>query len=71
MTQRAYLLGGRLADSLEKTGRQDDTRIDIDQDHEVAYWSNELGVSRDQLRSAVAKAGPMVKNVREHLQLRD
>jgi hypothetical protein len=60
-----------MADSLEKTGRQDDARIDIDQDHEVAYWSNELGVSRDQLRSAVAKAGPMVKNVREHLQLRD
>jgi hypothetical protein len=27
--------------------------------------------SRDQLRSAVAKAGPMVKNVRDHLQLRD
>jgi hypothetical protein len=71
MTQRAYLLGGRLADHVEETGRQDDTRIDIDQDHEVAYWSNELGVSRDQLRSAVAKAGPMVKNVREHLQLRD
>jgi hypothetical protein len=37
----------------------------------AAYWSNELGVSRDELRSAVAKAGPMVKNVREHLQLRD
>jgi hypothetical protein len=25
-------------------------------------------VSADQLRSAVAKVGPMVKNVREHLQ---
>jgi hypothetical protein len=37
----------------------------------VNYWANELGVSRDALRSAVAKAGPMVKNVRDQLQLRD
>jgi hypothetical protein len=29
----------------------------------LAKWSEKFGVSRDQLRSAVAKAGPMVKNV--------
>jgi hypothetical protein len=59
-----------MADDLKDTGRQDDSRINIEQDHEVRYWSEKFGVSRDELRSAVAKAGPMVKNVREHLQHR-
>jgi hypothetical protein len=45
-------------------------RINVDQDHELTYWSEKLGVSRDTLREAVAKAGPMVKNVREHLHRR-
>ena len=60
-----------MADGLKQTGRQDDARINIEQDHELNYWANEFGVSRDELRSAVAKAGPMVKNVPEHLRLSD
>ena len=60
-----------MADDLKRTGKADDARINLDPDHEVNYWANEFGVSRDELRSAVAKAGPMVKNVRDHLQRRD
>ena len=56
-----------MADDLKQTGRQDDQRINLDQDHEVNYWSTELGVSREELRRAVEQAGPMVKNVRQHL----
>ena len=56
-----------MADDLQKTGHQDDTRINVDQDHELSYWSEKLGVSRDRLREAVAKVGPMVKNVQQHL----
>jgi len=56
-----------MADDLRQTGRQDDQRINPDQDHELNYWSKELGVSRDELRRAVEQAGPMVKNVRQHL----
>jgi hypothetical protein len=33
-----------------------------------ASRSENLGVSRDELRSAVAKAGPMVKTRGDHLQ---
>lgn len=57
-----------MADDLKETGRQDDERINVDQDHELSYWSEKLGVSRDRLREAVAKAGPMVKNVQQHLR---
>jgi hypothetical protein len=37
----------------------------------VHYWAEALGVSEDVLRSAVAKAGPMVDDVKAHLQLGD
>jgi hypothetical protein len=60
-----------MADDLKQTGKADDARIDLEQDFEVNYWANELGVSSDKLRSAVAKAGPMLKDVRQHLRHRD
>jgi hypothetical protein len=59
--------GGSMADDLKQTGRQDDERINPDQDHELAYWSEKFGVSRDELRKAVQAAGPMVKDVQRHL----
>jgi Protein of unknown function (DUF3606) len=57
-----------MADSLKEGGRQDDQRINVNQDHELSYWSEKLGVSRDRLREAVAKAGPLVKNVQRELR---
>jgi Protein of unknown function (DUF3606) len=56
-----------MPDDPKQTGKPDDQRINLEQDHEVNYWSKELGVSREQLRQAVQQAGPFVKNVREHL----
>jgi len=56
-----------MADDLKQTGRQDDQRINVEQDHELSYWSRELGVSREELRSAVQQAGSLVKDVRQHL----
>jgi hypothetical protein len=56
-----------MADDLKQTGRQDDQRINVEQDHELSYWSKELGVSRERLRQAVEQAGPLVKDVRQHL----
>ena len=56
-----------MAGDLKQTGRQDDERINPDQDHELAYWSEKFGVSRDELRKAVQAAGPMVKDVQRHL----
>jgi hypothetical protein len=56
-----------MADNLKQTGKPDDQRINVEQDHELNYWSNELGVSREELRNAVKQAGPMVRDVRQHL----
>ena len=43
-------------------------RINLNRDHEVRSWAKSLGVSEDELRSAVAQAGPMVKDVKAHLR---
>ena len=59
--------GGSMADDLKQTAKPDDPRINIDRDPEVSYWANELGVSPNELRQAVEDAGPMVKDVRQHL----
>jgi len=56
-----------MADDLKQTGKPDDQRINLEQEHEVSYWSKELGISRDELRRAVQQAGPLVKSVRQHL----
>jgi Protein of unknown function (DUF3606) len=56
-----------MADDLKKTGKQDDERINVEQEHELGYWAEKLGVSREQLRKAVQSAGPMVKDIRRHL----
>ena len=57
-----------MADDLMQTAKPDDERINVNQDHELTYWSEKLGVSRDRLRETVAKVGPMRKAVEQHLQ---
>jgi hypothetical protein len=60
-----------MADDKSKVGKPDRDRINLEEPYEVRDWAKSLGVSEDQLRSAVAKAGPMVKDVRNHLQQSD
>lgn len=56
-----------MADDLKNTGKQDDIRINVNQDHELTYWSKILGVSAEQLKAAVKAVGPMVKDVKKYL----
>ena len=57
-----------MADNTGEIGRQDDARINVNQDHELTYWSRRFGVSRDRLREAVARVGPLVRNVERELR---
>jgi len=56
-----------MSDNLTKTGKADDSRINIHQQHEVQYWTRALGVTAEQLKAAVQAVGPMVKDVKRHL----
>jgi hypothetical protein len=56
-----------MADNKQQRGQQDRNRIDVHEDYELRYWTEELGVNPDELKSAVQKVGPSAKAVREHL----
>jgi hypothetical protein len=52
-----------MADDKTKTGKPDRDRINTDEAYEVRDWAKRFGVSEDALKTAVQKAGPMVKHV--------
>jgi hypothetical protein len=56
-----------MPDDKTKTGKGDDSRINVNQPYEVQYWCKELRCTEQQLRDAVRAVGPMVKDVRRHL----
>ena len=56
-----------MADNPDDRGPRDRSRINVNQPHELQYWSRKLGVTEQELRSAVEKAGPMVDNVQREL----
>ena len=58
--------GGQMTDDSTKTGAADRLRINVNQPHELAYWTKTLGVSEDELRSAVGKVGVMANDVKRH-----
>ncbi len=56
-----------MSDDLKNRGVQDRARININEEHEVRYWTNALGVSKEQLAAAVQAVGVSAEKVREHL----
>jgi len=46
-----------MSDDTELPGGQDRTRINLSQEHEVRYWTKELGCTAEELRAAVQRAG--------------
>jgi hypothetical protein len=58
-----------MADDLNAWSSQDG-QITIQDDCEVEYWTEALGVSRDQLAAAVKAVGAHAEDVRRHLASR-
>ena len=56
-----------MPDDKDKTGKPDDIRINVNEDYEVRYWSQNLNVTPEQLKDAVRQVGPMVADVRRKL----
>jgi hypothetical protein len=55
-------------DDRQNRGPQDRTRVNTEQDYEVRYWTQELGVTEAELRAAVQRVGSSADKVREHLK---
>ena len=56
-----------MADDLRNRGEQDRSRISMSEEHEVKYWTEALGVSREQLQRTVDKVGNSAAAVRKEL----
>lgn len=56
-----------MADDKRNIGSPDRDRINLGEPYEVQYWTRALGVSADELRSAVDAVGSTAEAVRRHL----
>lgn len=56
-----------MADDTSNRGPADAARINVHEKWELDYWTKELGVTPQQLKDAVEKAGVMAADVRKHL----
>jgi hypothetical protein len=57
-----------MADNLQNRGPQDRSRVNLSEDYEVQYWTKKFGVSEQQLRNAVYKAGSSADAVEKALK---
>ena len=57
-----------MSDNPDLTDYRDRDRIDVHQDHELRYWSKEVGVAAEILKDTVQDAGVMVADVRRELR---
>lgn len=53
-----------MSDNLEKKGPQDSARINVNESHEVRYWTKALSISEEQLKEAVKQVGVSAAAVR-------
>lgn len=57
-------------DDKSKRGPQDASRVNVNEDYEMDYWTERFNVSRDELRKAVSEVGPSVTAIEEFLKSR-
>jgi hypothetical protein len=56
-----------MSDNPQKADYRDRDRINVHQEHELRYWSKELGVTPEILKETVEKVGVMAADVRREL----
>ena len=56
-----------MTDSLTKRDQPDRSKINMNQDHEVHYWTKHLNISKEELQKVVDKVGSSAAAVRKEL----
>ena len=56
-----------MADDSDKRGKADRSRINVNEEHEVRYWTERFSISSEQLKTAVQSVGLMAKDVAKAL----
>ncbi|MFC3816618.1 DUF3606 domain-containing protein [Lysobacter sp. GCM10012299] len=57
-----------MTDSAANRGEPDRSRINVNQAHELRYWTAALDVTEEELRAAVRAVGTSAEEVREYLR---
>ncbi|MCL6711472.1 DUF3606 domain-containing protein [Pseudoxanthomonas sp. z9] len=57
-----------MSDDLTQRGEPDRSRIALNEDHEIRYWTERFGVSEGRLREAVKSVGNSADDVGEWLK---
>ncbi len=57
-----------MTDNLHNRGPRDRARISLEEEHEVRYWTQTLGVSKDALKKAVEAVGHSSQAVSDYLR---
>jgi len=57
-----------MADNTSARGQQDRLRINVNQEHEVRYWTEKFGISAEELRRVVGEVGPMADAVEQRVR---
>ena len=56
-----------MTDDLTRKRPEDPTKINVNQDWEVDYWTKKFNVPKKDLENAVKKVGPSTEKVKKHL----
>ncbi len=59
-----------MSDDSQNRGEPDRSRINVNQEHELRYWTQKLGITEERLRAVVREVGTMADKVREYLRSR-
>lgn len=54
-----------MSDDRSRRAPADAQRVNVNEDYEVRYWVQELGISREKLEEIVKRVGPMARDVRD------
>jgi hypothetical protein len=57
-----------MADSKTETRPQDASRVNVNEDYEVRYWTKRFNCSKDQLVEAVNAVGVSVEKIEHYLR---
>jgi hypothetical protein len=55
-------------DDKSKKGPQDSSRVNMNEDYEVRYWTEKFGCTKEQLQAAVDKVGVSAAAVEKALK---
>lgn len=60
--------GDAMVDDTTKRQPEDPKRVNINQEHEIAYWCKKWAISKDRLLKLVKEVGPMVADILKKLK---